>query len=784
MITGADIDGGSSALCGAVSLSANPSAFTCANLGPNNVTLTVTDGSGNTSTCTAVVTVTDTTPPTAVCKNITIALVQGTASITASQINGGSTSACGGPVTVSASPTNFNCSNLGPNNVTLTVTDGQGNTSTCTAVVTVIDTTPPTAVCKNITIALVGSTASITASQINGGSSASCGGVTLSASPTSFTCANLGPNDVTLTVTDGSGNTAKCTAVVTVIDNTPPVAVCKNVTLYLNGQGTASLTATQVDGGSTDNCTIVSRSVSKTSFNCSNIGTTPVTLTVTDESGNVDSCHATVTILDTIKPVAVCKSITVTLVNGTATITAAQIDGGSTDNCGIVSTTASQTTFTVANVGPNTVTLTVTDASGNKSTCTATVTVVNPSISCNVTATQTSCHTNGSTTLTVTSTGVAPFTYHWSPGTGLSCTNCASPVFTPTASGTYTFDVTVTDHNGSTTTCSITITVTPPPISCNVTASHTSCQQNSSTTLSVTSTGVAPFTYHWSPGTDLSCTTCASPVFTPTAPGTYTFDVTVTDHNGSTTTCSITVTVTAAPITCSAGANRTTVYLGYGAQTSDLSVTATGTAPFTYKWSPSTNLSCSNCDNPVFTPTAGGQYTFDVTVTDTYGSSTTCDVSICVLDIRASSTRSGCGSGGSQVYICESSVSSCGGSTETTVTMDSASVESYLASHPDDQLGSCGQSCSTEKEGEVPQLIAATPGAAFDVLLYPNPFSEQFHIQVRSANTDQINVRLLDLTGNVINETRGVQPGDEMKLGSGLAPVFTWWRLPKTTLPK
>ena len=102
--------------------------------------------------------------------------------------------------------------------------------------------------------------------------------------------------------------------------------------------------------------------------------------------------------------------------------------------------------------------------------------------------------------------------------------------------------------------------------------------------------------------------------------------------------------------------------------------------------------------------------------------------------------------------------------------MDSGSVESYLSSHHDDQLGSCGQSCNTEKNGEVPQLIAATPGAAFDVLLYPNPFSEQFHIQVRSASSDQINVRLLDLTGKVINETLGVQAGDEMKLGSDLAP--------------
>ena len=101
--------------------------------------------------------------------------------------------------------------------------------------------------------------------------------------------------------------------------------------------------------------------------------------------------------------------------------------------------------------------------------------------------------------------------------------------------------------------------------------------------------------------------------------------------------------------------------------------------------------------------------------------------------------------------------------------MDSSSVAAYLASHPDDQLGSCGQSCNTEKDGEVPELLSGQ-GKEFDLLLYPNPFSDQFHIQVRSARTDQINIRLLDLTGKVINQTLGVQPGDEMKLGSDLAP--------------
>lgn len=82
--------------------------------------------------------------------------------------------------------------------------------------------------------------------------------------------------------------------------------------------------------------------------------------------------------LDTQAPAAICQDITVELVDGAATITAAQIDNGSNDNCGIASMSVAPNSFTTADVGPNTVTLTVTDAAGLTSTCTAIVTVQEP----------------------------------------------------------------------------------------------------------------------------------------------------------------------------------------------------------------------------------------------------------------------------------------------------------------------------------------------------------------------------------------------------------------------
>jgi len=83
-----------------------------------------------------------------------------------------------------------------------------------------------------------------------------------------------------------------------------------------------------------------------------------------------------VTVQDTVLPTVITQPVTVQLnATGSASITASQINNGSTDNCGIATITVSPSTFTCANVGANTVTLTVTDVNGNVATASATVTV-------------------------------------------------------------------------------------------------------------------------------------------------------------------------------------------------------------------------------------------------------------------------------------------------------------------------------------------------------------------------------------------------------------------------
>jgi hypothetical protein len=71
----------------------------------------------------------------------------------------------------------------------------------------------------------------------------------------------------------------------TIKDDIAPVAVSKNITVYLNAGGTATITPADIDNGSTDNCGISSLAISKSTFNCSNLGANNVILTVTDNAG-------------------------------------------------------------------------------------------------------------------------------------------------------------------------------------------------------------------------------------------------------------------------------------------------------------------------------------------------------------------------------------------------------------------------------------------------------------------------------------------------------------------
>jgi hypothetical protein len=243
--------------------------------------------------------------------------------------------------------------------------------------VTIQDLIAPVAKCKNATAFLDANGAIIVPpSTVDNGSTDNCS-FTLSLKPTSFTCANLGANTVTLKATDGSGNTNTCTAILTVKDAMPPTAICKNPTIFLNSTGHATLTVADVDNNSTDNCSILSRTLSATMFNCGDLGTQNVFLTLMDGSGNTSSCTASVLVKDNIAPTAICQNTTVTLgTNGTAVVYGATLAATSVDNCAVWSYAPVAKVYTSANLGTNNLLITVKDFSNNAATCTSVVTVL------------------------------------------------------------------------------------------------------------------------------------------------------------------------------------------------------------------------------------------------------------------------------------------------------------------------------------------------------------------------------------------------------------------------
>jgi hypothetical protein len=105
---------------------------------------------------------------------------------------------------------------------------------------------------------------------------------------TAFTCANVGANTVTLTLSDAAGNTSSCNATVTVQDVTPPTALCQNVTVSLDGAGTASLTGAMLNNGSSDICGIASLNPSVTSFTCNNLNTSKLFISDADRVFKTD----------------------------------------------------------------------------------------------------------------------------------------------------------------------------------------------------------------------------------------------------------------------------------------------------------------------------------------------------------------------------------------------------------------------------------------------------------------------------------------------------------------
>ena len=428
-------------------------------LGTTTVTLVVNDGTVDSDPDTVSITVEDTTPPVITCP-ADITVEQETADGTVVPLTATATDICDAdPTITSDAPAIFP---LGTTTVTFTATDDSGNNASCSMTVTVVDTTPPSVdagpdiTVEQATAAGTEVTLSATVSDICDASPI----VTWSHGPTAVF--PLGTTAVTVTAADATGNSASDTVVVNVVDTTPPtVDAGPDITVE---QATAAGTEVTLSAMVSDICDAsptVTWSHGPTAV--FPLGTTTVTVTAADATGNSASDTVVVNVIDTTLPVITCPA-DVTVEQETRDGTKVQLTATATDICD-TDVEITNNAPAIFPLGTTIVTFTATDDSRNRATCTTTVTVIDttsPVITCPADITVEQESADGTVVqLTATATDICD----------------ASPTITSDAPaifplGTTTVTFTAKDDSGNSASCSMTVTVidtTAPAITVSVT---------------------------------------------------------------------------------------------------------------------------------------------------------------------------------------------------------------------------------------------------------------------------------------------------------------------------
>ena len=433
-------------------------------MGTSTVTWTATDAGGNTATCQQLVIVTDSKAPAITCPSTVIGF-------NGAGLCGTSSISLGNPI-VSDNCNYTSLSNNAPSfypvgntTITWTVTDGSGNTTTCTQLVTILDTQAPLITCP-ATVNVNANAGACLATNVSLGNPVvvdNCAGYSLTNNaPVSYP---VGTTTVTWLVTATNGSTASCNQLVMVTDNQIPGISCPQNQTF---NTTANLcTTSDISLGTpvtTDNCGV--SSVTNNAPALFPKGNTIVTWTVTDIHGLTASCTQTITVVDNVPPVIACPLTKTVNINAGSCAATNVILGTptSSDNCG--TTTISNNAPATYQLGNNTVTWTATDASGNTASCTQLVIVLDnqaPGLTCPVNAvvnaTGTACNAvvqNIDPSYNDNCSSVT-ITYSLNGSTSGSGSGPASGLSFQVGITTVTY--TATDANGNATSCSFTVVV-------------------------------------------------------------------------------------------------------------------------------------------------------------------------------------------------------------------------------------------------------------------------------------------------------------------------------------
>ncbi|GAB5400968.1 MAG: hypothetical protein Aureis2KO_25530 [Aureisphaera sp.] len=511
---------------------------------------------------------------------------------------------------------------------------------------------PPTINCiNNVTLTLdANGEVTTTFNALTNGSSDDIGVLSRILLQDTFTCDDIGDNEVTLTIVDTGNQSASCQTTVTIEDTTDPTISCASGGTKDVDTGTCVYTVqgTEFDPTFSDNCTTATVT---NNFNNSNtlngaalpLGNNTITWTVDDGNGQTATCQVTVTVEDDEAPTITCvanASKDTDTGECEYTVQGTEFDPTFSDNCTTATITNNFNNSNTLNgaalpVGDNTITWTVDDGNGQTATCQITVTVGDnaaPTITCVADATKDV--DTGTCGYTVQGTEFNPtFSENCTTATVTNNFNNSNTLNGATLLvGDNTITWTVNDGNGQTATCQITVTVednVAPTITCVANATKDTDAGECEYIIQGT---------EFDPTFSDNCTTATvtnnfnnnntlNGAILPVGDNTITW--TVDDGNGQTATCQVTITVedNEAPTVSDPG---------------DISFSAnTGTCGYTYTYDRSTFFS-DNCDaNLTIQQTAGlpsgsqfplGDTVITHTATDDEGNVATSSFTITVTD--------------------------------------------------------------------------------------------------------------------------------------------------------
>lgn len=516
-----------------------PSAI---NLLPGSYSVTITGANGCTTTSSA---------------NITMGIAP---TATISNLQSSCTGLSNGSISVSASggispytymwsngQTSSTINNLSAGSYSVTVTGNNGCTTNTSGII--ISDPSPSVIITNVLSPCNGFT--------NGSATVSAGGgvppytYAWTNGQTGATASNLAPGNYTMTVTGNNGCTATATAVVT--NASTPSANISNTVLPCFGTSMGSATV-NVTGGESPLNYQWSNGQSGTTINNLSAGNYEVTVT-----GN-NGCTATAftSIVNAATPEAIISNVISPCAgfsNGSLTViaTGGEVPYNYSWNNG-------QTSSTANNLPPGTYTVTVT---GNNGCNTAIFSTLNtlPTIEFNISSTPSCTGLATGTATALVTTGSPPYLYSWSNGQ-------SNQTVAELNSGVY--NITITDNNGCLATASVYIDDTPSPI-LSMTSEPTCIGQASGNATVTVTTGVSPYSYHWS---NNQSTAVISDLYN----GSYI--VTVVSSNG----CSATSSVTISQIPVFMIDLQTGLEQG-GIACQSTAIVTSGFPPFSYLWS-------------------------------------------------------------------------------------------------------------------------------------------------------------------------------------------------------